>query len=153
MEYCTLGEMNVSRIIMGCMRIAGIPLQDVERVIIEAQKAGVNMFDLAEGADLYLYSSVPGASLFTGFSTTESGFVFNYKPSFFSCILHPLMLSREVDKIAQGHYFSTDTPTFCLSQERKQNSVSFLRHSPLTFPYSFVILSLCIRISKKKISI
>ena len=48
MEYCTLGEMNVSRIIMGCMRIAGIPLQDVERVIIEAQKAGVNMFDLAD---------------------------------------------------------------------------------------------------------
>ena len=48
MKYCTLGEMNASRIVMGCMRIAGKPLRETEKVIIEAQKAGVNMFDLAD---------------------------------------------------------------------------------------------------------
>ncbi len=48
MEYCTLGGNNASRIIMGCMRIAGKPLRDIEAVIIEAQKCGVNMFDLAD---------------------------------------------------------------------------------------------------------
>ena len=48
MKYCTLGEMNASRIVMGCMRIAGQPLRDIEKVIIEAQKAGVNMFDHAD---------------------------------------------------------------------------------------------------------
>lgn len=47
MKYCTLGEMNASRIVMGCMRIAGKPLREIEKVIIEAQKAGVNMFDNA----------------------------------------------------------------------------------------------------------
>lgn len=38
----------------------------------------LNMFELAEGAELYLYSSVPGATLFAGFSPTESGLVFDY---------------------------------------------------------------------------
>ena len=48
MKYCTLGEIKASRIVMGCMRIAGKPLRDIEEVIIEAQKAGVNMFDIAD---------------------------------------------------------------------------------------------------------
>ena len=48
MKYCTLGGHHASRVVMGCMRIAGQPLRDVEKVIIEAQKAGVNMFDLAD---------------------------------------------------------------------------------------------------------
>ena len=48
MKYCTLGGNRVSRIVMGGMRIAGQPIRDVEKVIIEAQKSGVNMFDLAD---------------------------------------------------------------------------------------------------------
>ena len=50
MKYCALGEMQASSIVMGCMRIAGKPLREIEKVIIEAQKAGVNMFD---NADIY----------------------------------------------------------------------------------------------------
>ena len=48
MKYCTLGGNRVSRIVMGGMRIAGQPLRELEKVIIEAQKSGVNMFDLAD---------------------------------------------------------------------------------------------------------
>ncbi|MBE5740020.1 MAG: aldo/keto reductase family oxidoreductase [Clostridiales bacterium] len=48
MKYCTLGGNHASRVVMGCMRIAGKPLRDIEKVIIEAQKSGVNMFDLAD---------------------------------------------------------------------------------------------------------
>jgi predicted oxidoreductase len=48
MKYCNLGDLNSSAIVMGCMRIADKPLTQVERVIFEAMKAGVNTFDLAD---------------------------------------------------------------------------------------------------------
>ncbi len=48
MKYCTLAERPASAIIMGCMRIADKPLAQVEQVMFEAMRAGVNMFDLAD---------------------------------------------------------------------------------------------------------
>lgn len=49
MKYCKLTENIVaSRLVMGCMRIADKPLTQTEDVVVEALKAGVNMFDLAD---------------------------------------------------------------------------------------------------------
>ena len=48
MKYCNLGDLHASAIVMGCMRIADKPLTQVEKVIFEAMKAGVNTFDLAD---------------------------------------------------------------------------------------------------------
>ncbi len=48
MKFCTLGEMPSSAIVMGCMRIADKPLPQVEKVMFEALRAGVNTFDLAD---------------------------------------------------------------------------------------------------------
>lgn len=48
MKYCKLGDREVSSIVMGCMRIADKPLAQVEEVVVEAMRAGVNMFDLAD---------------------------------------------------------------------------------------------------------
>lgn len=51
MKYCKLGDIEASRVIMGCMRIAGKPLVEVERVIASALSKGVNAFD---HADIYV---------------------------------------------------------------------------------------------------
>ena len=48
MKYCNLGALSSSAIVMGCMRIADKPLTQVEKVIFEAMKGGVNTFDLAD---------------------------------------------------------------------------------------------------------
>lgn len=48
MQYCTLGEKQASRIVMGCMRIADKSVRQVEEVIVEALQTGVNMFDHAD---------------------------------------------------------------------------------------------------------
>lgn len=48
MKYCNLGDLHSSSIVMGCMRIADKPLTQVERLIFEAMRAGVNTFDLAD---------------------------------------------------------------------------------------------------------
>ena len=48
MKYCTLGGRDVSRVVMGCMRIADKSLEDTEKVIVQAMQSGVNMFDLAD---------------------------------------------------------------------------------------------------------
>ncbi len=48
MKFCTLGEMPSSALVMGCMRIADKPLAQVEKVMFEALRAGVNTFDLAD---------------------------------------------------------------------------------------------------------
>ena len=48
MKYCNLHGVNASAIVMGCMRIADKPLRQTEKVIVEALRAGVNMFDLAD---------------------------------------------------------------------------------------------------------
>ncbi|MBO5412567.1 MAG: aldo/keto reductase [Clostridia bacterium] len=48
MQYCTLGEKQASRIVMGCMRIADKSVQQVEEVIVEALQTGVNTFDHAD---------------------------------------------------------------------------------------------------------
>ncbi len=48
MKYCNLGERPASAIVMGCMRIADKPLAQVEEVMVEAMRAGVNTFDLAD---------------------------------------------------------------------------------------------------------
>ena len=48
MKYCNLGDLHASSIVMGCMRIADKPLAQVEKVMFEAMRAGVNMFDLAD---------------------------------------------------------------------------------------------------------
>ena len=48
MEYCNLKGINASRIVMGCMRIADKPLPHTESLIVEAVRAGVNTFDLAD---------------------------------------------------------------------------------------------------------
>ena len=49
MRYVKLREdLKASNIVMGCMRIADKPLTQVEKVIFEAMKAGVNTFDLAD---------------------------------------------------------------------------------------------------------
>ena len=48
MEYCKIGEIESSRIVMGCMRIADKPLEQIEQLVIEAVRSGVNTFDLAD---------------------------------------------------------------------------------------------------------
>ena len=48
MEYCNLRGIHSSRVVMGCMRIADKPLQHTESLIVEAVRAGVNTFDLAD---------------------------------------------------------------------------------------------------------
>ena len=48
MEYCKLRGVNASKIVMGCMRIKNMALQEVEKLIFEAVSAGVNMFDHAD---------------------------------------------------------------------------------------------------------
>ena len=48
MKYCNLGDLSASRIVMGCMRIGDKPLEQTERVIVNACASGVNMFDLAD---------------------------------------------------------------------------------------------------------
>ncbi len=48
MKYCNLGERPASAIVMGCMRIADKPLEQIEKVMFEATRAGVNTFDLAD---------------------------------------------------------------------------------------------------------
>ncbi len=48
MKYCNVGDRPSSAIIMGCMRIADKPLTQVEKVMFEALRAGVNTFDLAD---------------------------------------------------------------------------------------------------------
>lgn len=50
MKYCSIREIESSRIVTGCMRIADKTLAETEKLIIEAVKAGVNTFD---HADLY----------------------------------------------------------------------------------------------------
>lgn len=48
MKYCNLRDIHASSIVMGCMRIADKPLAQTEKVMVEAMRAGVNMFDLAD---------------------------------------------------------------------------------------------------------
>ncbi len=48
MKYTNVRGMNASRMMMGCMRIANKPLEQTERLIVEAVSAGVNAFDLAD---------------------------------------------------------------------------------------------------------
>ena len=48
MEYCNLHGIHSSRVVMGCMRIADKSLQQTEALIVEAVRAGVNTFDLAD---------------------------------------------------------------------------------------------------------
>ena len=48
MKYCNLGDINASAVVMGCMRIAEKPLAQTEKVMVEAMRAGVNTFDLAD---------------------------------------------------------------------------------------------------------
>ena len=48
MEYCNLHGIRSSRVVMGCMRIADKSLQQTEALIVEAVRAGVNTFDLAD---------------------------------------------------------------------------------------------------------
>ncbi len=48
MKYCNLRGIRASRVVMGCMRIADKPLQETENLIVEAVRAGVNAFDLAD---------------------------------------------------------------------------------------------------------
>lgn len=48
MKYTSLGGVNVSRMVMGCMRIADKPLEQTEKLIAEAVSLGVNAFDLAD---------------------------------------------------------------------------------------------------------
>ena len=50
MKYTKLGtsDLNVSRIVLGCMRIADKPLERTERLLEAAVEAGGNMFDHAD---------------------------------------------------------------------------------------------------------
>ncbi len=48
MKYCNLQGRRASAMVMGCMRIADKPLEQTEKVIVEALRGGVNMFDLAD---------------------------------------------------------------------------------------------------------
>ncbi len=48
MKYCNLGDRPSSSVVMGCMRIADKPLAQVESVMVEAMRTGVNTFDLAD---------------------------------------------------------------------------------------------------------
>ena len=48
MKYTDIRGVNASRMMMGCMRIADKPLEQIERLIVEAVRAGVNVFDIAD---------------------------------------------------------------------------------------------------------
>ncbi len=48
MKYTDIRGVSASRMMMGCMRIADKPLEQTERLIVEAVRAGVNAFDLAD---------------------------------------------------------------------------------------------------------
>ncbi len=48
MKYCKLHGREVSRVVMGCMRIGDKPLAQVEELIREAIRGGVNTFDHAD---------------------------------------------------------------------------------------------------------
>lgn len=50
MEYYTLPntDLKVSKIALGCMRIASKTPEQVEQLILEALKAGINFFDHAD---------------------------------------------------------------------------------------------------------
>ena len=48
MKYTKIRDVEVSRVMMGCMRIADKPLADIEKLIIEAMRAGINAFDHAD---------------------------------------------------------------------------------------------------------
>lgn len=48
MKYSNVAGMELSRIMMGCMRISDKPLEQVEKLMVEAVRAGVNAFDLAD---------------------------------------------------------------------------------------------------------
>ena len=48
MEYIDLGGIKVSRLVLGCMRIADKPAENIERLIDAALETGVNMFDHAD---------------------------------------------------------------------------------------------------------
>lgn len=48
MKYTNVRGVNASRMMMGCMRIADKPLVQTEKLIVEAVRAGVNAFDLAD---------------------------------------------------------------------------------------------------------
>lgn len=48
MKYCNIRGVQASRVIMGCMRIADKPLPEVEKLIFEAVRSGVNTFDIAD---------------------------------------------------------------------------------------------------------
>lgn len=48
MKYYSLNGLKVPKIVVGCMRIADKPLRQTEKLIIEALKNGVNMFDHAD---------------------------------------------------------------------------------------------------------
>lgn len=48
MKYTDIRGVNASRMMMGCMRIADKPLEQTENLIVEAVRAGVNVFDLAD---------------------------------------------------------------------------------------------------------
>lgn len=48
MKYTDIRGVSASRMMMGCMRIAEKPLRQTEKLIIEAVRAGVNTFDLAD---------------------------------------------------------------------------------------------------------
>lgn len=48
MKYTSIGGVKASRMVMGCMRIAEQPLEQTERLIVEAVSAGINVFDLAD---------------------------------------------------------------------------------------------------------
>ena len=48
MKYTSIGGVKASRMAMGCMRIADKPLEQTERLIVEAVSSGVNVFDLAD---------------------------------------------------------------------------------------------------------
>ena len=50
MKYRKVGNQTLSRIMVGCMRIAEKPLAQTEALIVEAVRAGVNAFD---NADIY----------------------------------------------------------------------------------------------------
>ncbi len=48
MKYTDIRGVSASRMMMGCMRIADKPLEQTERLIVEAVRSGVNAFDLAD---------------------------------------------------------------------------------------------------------
>lgn len=48
MEYTKIGDLTVSNLAMGCMRIAGKSEEDVYQLILAALDAGINLFDHAD---------------------------------------------------------------------------------------------------------